>query len=64
VASCGRPGSVVVGHGLAVAGRRLLLLRQHCQFGVALVLGPEGLAGACCSTEVVLRASSGGVVCG
>jgi hypothetical protein len=38
---------------------RWLLLRQCCQSGVTLVVGPEGLAGAGCGTEVVLRVVPG-----
>jgi hypothetical protein len=51
----GRLWFVVSSHGLAMAGRPLLLIRQRSQFGVTMVVGPEGLTGASCSVEVVLR---------
>jgi hypothetical protein len=46
---------VVAGHGMAIAGRPLLLLCQRSQFGVAMVVVPEGLEGDCCGAEVVLQ---------
>jgi hypothetical protein len=46
---------VMAGCGLVVAGRRLLLFRQCRQSGVAMVLGPKELSGACCGAAEVLR---------
>jgi hypothetical protein len=44
---------------LAMASWRFLFLRQHYQSGAALVVGLEGLVGACCGIEVVLRVAPG-----
>jgi hypothetical protein len=48
-------GGLWPGRGLDVVGRRLFLLRQRGISVVTMVMGPEGLAGACCGAEVVLR---------
>jgi hypothetical protein len=56
------PGPVVAGQcrlWLAMASWRFLFLRQHYQSGAALVVGLEGLVGACCGIEVVLRVAPG-----
>jgi hypothetical protein len=45
-------------NGQGLAGWQLLLC-QRCQSGAAKVVGPGGLAGACCGTEVVLRVEPG-----
>jgi hypothetical protein len=58
LSGCGRPWLGCVQPGPTAASRQLLL-HQRFQSGVTLVVGPEGLAGVGCDTEVVLRVVSG-----